>query len=176
MSEGAEANSGKSDSAITNDAAKDNAASEQTARAVVDGMVAADAFSRWLGVEVLKTAVGESHLRMTVRDDMVNGFGTSHGGIVFSFADSAFAFATNAGGFLSVAVDCTISFPRAVRPGDVLTAVATEESTTNTLAFCNVTVRNQNDEIVGHFRGTVFRTRKRHAAADAPLAENVSNH
>ena len=146
--------------------ATSNDAPEQIARAVVDDLVASDAFSRWLGIEVVKAAVGESHLRMTVREDMVNGFGTSHGGIVFSFADSAFAFATNAGGFLSVAIDCTISFPRAVRPGDVLTAVAIEESTTNTLAFCNVTVRNQHDEIVGHFRGTVFRTRKRHAAAD----------
>ncbi len=152
---------------MTDSEATDTAASEHTARAVVDGLVAADAFSRWLGIEVVKTAVGESHLRMTVRDDMVNGFGTSHGGIVFSFADSAFAFATNAGGFLSVAIDCTISFPKAVRSGDVLTAVAIEESTTNTLAFCNVTVRNQHDDIVGHFRGTVFRTRKRHAAGDA---------
>jgi len=132
------------------------------AGAVVAKMLAADAFSRWLGVEVLEIAVGRSTVRMTVREEMVNGFGSSHGGIVFSLADSAFAFATNAGGHVSVAVDCTISYPAAVRPGDVLTAVAVEQSTTNKLAFCEVTVRNQTGSAVAYFRGTVYRTPKLH--------------
>ena len=137
----------------------------QSARApadVVDQLMAADAFSRWLGIEVLEAAAGRSVVRMTVRDEMVNGFGTSHGGIVFSLADSAFAFAINAGGFLSVAIDCTVSFPVAVRPGDVLTATGIEDSTSNKLAFCVVTVRNQDDVIVGHFRGTGYRTNRPH--------------
>ncbi len=125
---------------------------------VVRALVARDAFSQWLGIDVLEAALGRSVLRMTVRDEMVNGFGTSHGGVLFSLADSALAFATNACGVLSVAVDCTISFPVAVRPGDVLTATAVEQSTTKRLAFCDVTVRNQLDVIVGHFRGTVYRT------------------
>ncbi len=99
---------------------------------------------------------------MTVREEMVNGFGTSHGGIVFSLADSAFAFAINAGGTLSVAIDCTVGFPVAVRPGDVLTAIGIEDSTSNRLAFCVVTVRNQDDVIVGHFRGTGYRTTRPH--------------
>ena len=129
---------------------------------VVDQLMAADAFSRWLGIEVLEAAAGRSVLRMTVRDEMVNGFGTSHGGIVFSLADSAFAFAINAGGTLSVAIDCTVSFPVAVRPGDVLTATGIEDSTSNKLAFCVVTVRNQDDVIVGHFRGTGYRTNRPH--------------
>ena len=130
--------------------------------AVVDQLMAADAFSRWLGIEVIEAHAGRSVLRMTVRDEMVNGFGTSHGGIVFSLADSAFAFAINAGGTLSVAIDCTVSFPVAVRPGDVLTATGIEDSTSNKLAFCVVTVRNQDDEIVGHFRGTGYRTNRPH--------------
>jgi acyl-CoA thioesterase len=129
-----------------------------TAADVVSTLMARDRFSQWLGIEVLETAVGRSVLRMTIRDDMVNGFGTSHGGILFSLADSAFAFATNAGGVLSVAIDCTVSFPVAVRPGDVLTATAIEQSTTKRLAFVDVTVRNQDDVIAGHFRGTVYRT------------------
>lgn len=129
---------------------------------VVDQLMAADAFSRWLGIEVLEAGVGRSVLRMTVREEMVNGFGTSHGGIVFSLADSAFAFAINAGGTLSVAIDCTVSFPVAVRPGDVLTAIGIEDSTSNKLAFCVVTVRNQDDVIVGHFRGTGYRTNRPH--------------
>lgn len=129
---------------------------------LVDALMARDAFSQWLGIEVLEAAVGRSVLRMTVRPDMVNGFGTSHGGILFSFADSAFAFAINAAGTLSVAIDCTVSFPAAVRPGDVLTVIAVEESTSNKLTFLSATVRNQHDEIVGHFRGTGYRTGRPH--------------
>jgi acyl-CoA thioesterase len=131
-------------------------------RALVDHLMARDAFSQWLGIEVLEAEVGRSVLRMTVREDMVNGFGTSHGGIVFSLADSTFAFTINAGGMLSVAVDCWVSFPVAVRPGDVLTAIGIEDSTSNRLAFCVVTVRNQDDTIVGHFRGTGYRTQRPH--------------
>ena len=138
------------------------------AERLVEHLLREDAFSRWLGVRVLEAAPGRSVLRMTVRPDMVNGFGIGHGGIVFSLADSAFAFATNAAGRLSVAVDCTISFPAAVRPGDLLTATAVEETTTNKLAFCAVTVRNQDDAVVGHFRGTVFRTHREHQRPDAP--------
>ena len=132
------------------------------ARRIIDHLMTRDALSQWLGIEVLDVAVGEATLGMTVRDDMVNGFGTAHGGVIFAFADSAFAFATNAGGQLSVAVDCSIGFPVAVRPGDRLTAVAREESTTNRLAFCAVTVRNQHDVTVAHFRGTVYRTSRTH--------------
>jgi acyl-CoA thioesterase len=132
------------------------------AEAVVGKMLATDALSRWLGLEVLEIAPRRSTCRMVVRQEMVNGFGTSHGGIVFSLADSAFAFATNASGRLSVAIDCSISYPAAVHPGDVLTAVAVEESASNRLAFCDVTVRNQAETIVGHFRGTVYRTAQEH--------------
>lgn len=129
---------------------------------IVSTLMARDRFSQWLGIEVLEAAVGKSVLRMTIRDEMVNGFGTSHGGILFSLADSAFAFATNACGVLSVAIDCTVSFPVAVRPGDVLTATAIEQSTTKRLAFVDVTVCNQDDAIAGHFRGTVYRTATPH--------------
>ena len=137
------------------------------ARAVVDRLMLQDAFSQWLGIGIVEARVGYAEVRMTVRDDMVNGFGTSHGGIVFSLADTAFAFAINAVGTLSVAVDCTVSFPVAVRPGDVLTATGVEESVSNKLAFCAVTVRNQFGVVVGHFRGTGYRTARAH---DVPVA------
>lgn len=140
---------------------------DATARAVVDRLMLQDAFSRWLGIRIVEARVGYAEVRMTVRDDMVNGFGTSHGGIVFSLADTAFAFAINAVGTLSVAVDCTVSFPVAVRPGDVLTATGIEESVSNKLAFCAVTVRNQFGVVVGHFRGTGYRTARAH---DVPVA------
>jgi acyl-CoA thioesterase len=130
------------------------------ARETVERLLVTDAFSRWLGVEVLEVAVGRAVLRMTVRPEMVNGFGTGHGGIVFAFADSALAFCTNADGTISVALDCTISYPAAVRPGDVLIATGVRETTTNKIGFASVTVRNQDDVVVGHFRGTVYRTHK----------------
>ena len=130
--------------------------------AVVAHLMQRDAFSRLMGMEVLSSAVGQAVVRMQVRDDMVNGFGTLHGGALFSLADSAFAFATNAGGTLSVAIDMTLSIPVASRPGDVLTATAVEQSTTNRLAFVDVTIRNQDDVPVGYFRGTVYRTTRTH--------------
>ena len=146
-----------------------NSASAQSgefpsARSLIDHLMVRDRFSQWLGIEVLEAERGHSVLRMTVREEMVNGFGTSHGGIVFSLADSAFAFAINSGGTLSVAIDAVVSFPVAVRPGDVLTVRADEDSTSNRLAFCVATVRNQRDEIVGHFRGTGYRTKRLHVA------------
>lgn len=130
------------------------------ARETVERLLVTDAFSRWLGVEVLEVAVGRAVLRMSVRPEMVNGFGTGHGGIVFAFADSALAFCTNSDGTISVALDCTISYPAAVRPGDVLIATGVRETTTNKIGFASVTVRNQDDVVVGHFRGTVYRTHK----------------
>lgn len=130
------------------------------ARTVVDRMIAHDAFSKWLGVSIIEIAAKRAVIRMTVRPEMVNGFGTAHGGIVFAFSDSALAFCVNSNGEISVALDCTISYPAAVRPGDVLTATAIEQSSTRKTGFAEVTVRNQDDVIVGHFRGTVYRTGK----------------
>ena len=135
---------------------------EDLANAVVDRMVRVDSFSRFLGVETVVVAAGHSVIRMLVRDDMLNGMGGVHGGVVYSLADSAFSYATNNTGVISVAIDCTVSYPAAVRVGDVLTASAVVESSSNRLAFCNVTVRNQHEAIVGHFRGTVYRTLKPH--------------
>ena len=133
-----------------------------TPEEVVRHLLERDRFSHLLGMQVVSCAAGQAVVRMTVRDDMLNGFGTLHGGALFSLADSAFAFATNAAGTLSVAVDCTLSIPAASRPGDVLTATAIEQSTTNRLAFVDVTVRNQDNVAVGYFRGTVYRTTRTH--------------
>ena len=141
---------------VTDDAVTDDA----TARAVVERMLAGDRFSQWLGVELVEVGVKRAVARMTVREDMVNGFGIGHGGIVYSLADSVFAFATNSDGLISVAVDTSMSYPAAVRPGDVLTATGVEQSSTRKLGFCEVTIRNQDDVVVGYFRGTIYRTLK----------------
>ena len=130
------------------------------AREVVDRLLARDTFSQWLGVEALEVADKQAVIRMTVRPEMMNGFGFAHGGIVFAFADSAHAFCSNSSGEISVAVDCNISYPAPIRVGDVLTATAIEQTATNRLAFSEITVRNQDDTVVALFRGTVYRTRK----------------
>ncbi|MBL0937877.1 MAG: hotdog fold thioesterase [Gemmatimonadaceae bacterium] len=129
---------------------------------VVARLMARDAFSQLMGMEVIDAGPGRAVVRMPVRSDMVNGFGTLHGGALFSLADSAFAFATNGAGTLSVAIDMHLGIPTASFPGDVLTATAVEQSTTNRLSFVDVTVLNQKDVVVGHFRGTVYRTHKPH--------------
>lgn len=130
------------------------------ARDVVGRMFARDAFSQWLGIELLEVAEHRARCRMTVRPEMVNGFGFAHGGIVFAFADSAHAFCSNSSGEISVATDCHISYPAPIRVGDVLTATAEQATQSNRLGFSTITVRNQDDVVVALFRGTVYRTRK----------------
>ena len=134
------------------------------AQALAEGLVATmlegDAFSRWLGVEVTALGPGACTVRMTVRDEMLNGFGVCHGGVTYALADSALAFASNTHGRVTVSVDNAISYPAAVRAGDTLVATATEESASRRLAFYRVTVTNQRGETVALFRGTVYRTDK----------------
>jgi acyl-CoA thioesterase len=136
---------------------------QKLAERVVRGMIAKDAFSDWLGLEVLEIAPRRSTVRMRVRPEMVNGFGVTHGGIAYSLADSALAFAANTNGNVTVAIENSISYPKGAAVGDVLTAVAEEESATNKLGFYRVVVRNQNDVVVSTFRGTVYKTERAHA-------------
>jgi len=131
------------------------------AERVVRGMLAEDAFSEWLGIEAVEIAPRRSTVRMTVRKEMVNGFGVAHGGIAYSLADSALAFACNTHGRVTVAIENSISYPKPIRVGDVLTASATEETFTNRLGFYSVTVRSD-DVVVAIFRGTVYKTDRDH--------------
>lgn len=135
---------------------------QKLAERVVHGMLAKDAFSQWCGMEVLEIGACRSVVRMRVRPEMANGFGVSHGGIVYSLADSALAFAANTHGRVTVAIENSIAYPKAVRLGDVITATCEEESSSNRLGFYRVVVRNQKDEIVSTFRGTVYKTEKEH--------------
>lgn len=134
----------------------------RVAERVVTGMLARDEFSRWLGLEVVELAPARCLCRMTVRDEMVNGFGVAHGGIVYSLADSALAFAANTNGRITMSIENGISYPAPVRPGDTLSALCTEERATNRLAFYVARVTNQRGEIVALFRGTVYRTAEEH--------------
>jgi acyl-CoA thioesterase len=119
-----------------------------------------DAFSQWLCIEVIEIKEGYSKIQMTIRKEMVNGFGIVHGGIPFSLADSAFAFACNNRNNLSVALDVTITFTKAVNVGDVLIAEAKEVHNGRSTGVYLITVINQKNEQVALFKGTCFRTGK----------------
>jgi acyl-CoA thioesterase len=125
-------------------------------------MIERDAFSRWLGIEVLEIAPRRCACRLLVRGDMVNGFGVTHGGIAFSLADSAFAFACNTGGKVTVSIENSITYPAAVRSGDVLTAIAQEDASSGRLGYYSATVTNQEGAVVALFRGTAFKTDRKH--------------
>jgi len=136
-----------------------NSANE-AARQVVDQMMKDDQFSRWLGITVLDIREGYSRIQMTLRPEMINGFGIIHGGIAFSFADSAFAFACNNRNNLSVALDTSITFTKATKPGDVLTAEARELHNGRSTGLYLVEVYDAEGNQVAHFKGTCFRTGK----------------
>lgn len=123
-------------------------------------MMRTDLFSQWLGIKILEVTEGYCKLQMTLRDEMVNGFGIIHGGITFSLADSAFAFACNSRNNLSVALDVTITYTKAAKPGDVLTAEAKEVHNGKSTGVYLITVINQLGEQVALFKGTCFRTGK----------------
>lgn len=134
---------------------------QQLAERVVSSMMEKDAFSQSLGIEVVDVRPRAATVRLTVRADMVNGFGVCHGGVPFSLADSALAFASNTHGRVTVSIENTITYPKRIAVGDVLTASAEEESATNKLGFFRVTVR-RSDEVVALFRGTVYKTNQAH--------------
>ena len=133
---------------------------ESIHEAVVNHMMENDFFSQWMGVEVLEIKEGYSRIKMTIRKEMVNGFGIVHGGLPFSLADSAFAFACNNRNNLSVALDVTITFTKAVNVGDVLTAEAKEIHNGRSTGVYLIDVTNQRNEKVALFKGTCFRTGK----------------
>ena len=135
---------------------------QRLAERIQQAMLARDTFSRWLGVAVTDIGPGTCTLTMTVRGEMLNGFGVAHGGIVFSVADSAFAFACNTHGRVTVSIENSITYPVAIREGDVLTAVAREEAASERLGYYRVDVTRQGGELVGLFRGTAYRTLKEH--------------
>lgn len=127
---------------------------------VVNHMMQHDLFSQWLGISVVEITEGYSKIRMTVRPEMINGFGIVHGGIAFSLADSCFAFACNNRNNLSVALDTSINFLKPVHVGDELTAEAKELHNGKTTGLYHISILNQANHVVAVFKGTCFRTGK----------------
>ena len=133
---------------------------QSLAERVVARMYDHDPFSIWLGIERLLVAPGRCELRMTVREEMLNGFSIAHGGITYSLADSCLAFAANSHGIQSVSVETSISHTRQVKAGDVLTATSEEMSLSRSIGIYHITVRDQEGRTVALFKGTVYRTGK----------------
>jgi acyl-CoA thioesterase len=131
------------------------------AQKVVERMMETDLFSKWLGIEVIEIREGHSKIKMTVRKEMINAFGIAHGGIAFSMADSAFAFACNNRNNLSVALDTSINFIKPVHVEDVLIAEATEVHNGKSTGLYQISITNQYNHIVALFKGTCFRTNKK---------------
>ncbi len=131
-----------------------------TPNEVVSHMMQHDRFSQWLGIEVLEVKEGYSKIKMTIRAEMVNGFGIIHGGVTFSLADSAFAFACNNRNQLSVALDTSINFIKPVHVGDELTAEATELHNGKSTGLYHIEIMNQKNHKVALFKGLCYRTDK----------------
>jgi len=130
---------------------------------IITNMLQNDAFSQWLGINVLESEPGYCKLSMEIRKDMTNGFGVCHGGITFSLADSALAFASNSRGFVSLALENNINFTRKVNIGDTLTAESEELQNGRTIGVYKIRISNQDGDLVAEFRGTVYRTGKSHS-------------
>ncbi|HRH59006.1 MAG TPA: hydroxyphenylacetyl-CoA thioesterase PaaI [Chitinophagaceae bacterium] len=130
------------------------------ARQVTDRMMQTDYFSQWMGVQVLDIKDGYSKIQMTMRKEMLNGFGIGHGGIAFALADSAFAFACNSDGKMTVALDVSINFPHPTYEGDVITAEAKAVNRTRRTGLYLIEIKNQNNQLVALFKGTCFKTEK----------------
>jgi acyl-CoA thioesterase len=132
-----------------------------SAQKIVDIMMANDYFSQWLGIKVVEIGKGSCKLQLLVRKDMLNGFGIAHGGITYSLADSALAFASNSHGQKSVSIETSISHTESLKEGDVIDAEAFEEKCSNKIAIYTVKVTNSTDsKVVALFKGTVYRTSK----------------
>jgi len=123
-------------------------------------MLRLDKFSQWLGIEIVEVSEGYCKAKMKLREDMINGLGVVHGGVAFSLADSAFAFACNNRNILSLALDTSINFTKPLMPGDELVAEAKELHNGKSTGVYLVTLYNQNNVQVGLFKGTCFRTGK----------------
>ena len=124
---------------------------------IIDTMMAKDLFSQWLGIERMEERDGFCKLKMTVRSEMCNGFEIAHGGITYSLADSALAFASNSHGRKALSIDTSISHIKPLRTGDVIIATAEEKNLSNRIAIYEVRIEKEDGELAALFKGTVFR-------------------
>jgi acyl-CoA thioesterase len=122
-------------------------------------MLSQDAFSQWLGIEIVSCEMGRCTVALTIRPDMLNSMGKAHGGISYSLADTAFGFAANTHGKYAVSIETSINHIEALEAGDRLVAESVIEKVNNKLGFNVIEVKRGN-ELVALFKGVVYRTQK----------------
>jgi acyl-CoA thioesterase len=127
---------------------------------IVNKMYDQDAFSQWLGIEIVDVSEGYCQLKMKVRKEMLNGFHILHGGIAYSLADSALAFASNSHGRKSLSVETSISHMVSIKAGDMLTAMTKELSRSDKIGVYLITITNKENQEIAIFKGTVYCTSK----------------
>lgn len=134
-------------------------AAQQRAERARDAMYRHDHASQALGIEIAAIAPGRATATMTVRQDMLNGFGMCHGGLITTLADTAFAFACNTYDEMTVAAGFDAEFVKPARIDDRLVAEASEQSQNGRLGLYDVTVRNQHGDAIAFLRGRSYRLR-----------------
>ncbi|MDP9066105.1 MAG: hydroxyphenylacetyl-CoA thioesterase PaaI [Pseudomonadota bacterium] len=134
-------------------------ASTQSAQAAVESLYARDPASQALGIEILEVSAGRVRIAMTIRAEMLNGYGMCHGGVVFAFADTAFAFACNSHGEPMVAAGASIEFLAPTAAGERIGAIATEILRTDRFGIYDVVVAASSGGVIAHFRGRCARFR-----------------
>jgi acyl-CoA thioesterase len=131
-----------------------------TPQEVVTAMLVHDKFTAWMGLEIDEIKTGYCKLHYKVKNEMLNGFARVHGGILFAASDSAFAFACNSHGWVTVALDVSITFTRAVTEGETLTVEASELYAGKKTGLYDVKTFNENGELICAYKGTAYRTSK----------------
>tara|TARA_B100001057_G_scaffold494024_1_gene589724 strand:+ start:480 stop:890 length:411 start_codon:yes stop_codon:yes gene_type:complete len=127
---------------------------------IVNKMINNDAFSKWLGINIIQLEKGYCKLQMKILQDMTNGFDIAHGGICYSLADSALAFASNSHGKMALSIETSISHTKKVNINDTLTAETKELNINSKTGLYNIKITNQNTEEIAFFKGTVFFSEK----------------
>lgn len=122
-------------------------------------MLSQDAFSQWMGIEILECEIGRCKVAMTIRKDMLNSMNKAHGGVSYSLADTAFGFAANTYGKYAVSIETSINHIEALNEGDYLIAESVIEKVNKKLGF-NIIEVKRGDELVALFKGVVYRTQK----------------
>ena len=122
---------------------------------IVDKMMAKDAFSKWMGINVVHVDLGTCRLAMKVKPEMLNGFQIAHGGLTYALSDSALAFAANSHGQHAVSLDTSIKHLFPVKEGDELLANCQVKHKGNSVGVYTVEVFNQDQKLVSYFNGTV---------------------
>ena len=130
---------------------------DDLAKAVYDKMMDKDYCTQWLGAEPVFIKAGHCKLKMQVRQEMLNGHGILHGGIAFTLADSAFAFAANSFGRVAVSISGSMLFSKAATLGEVIYAEAKPLNITHKTANFDVDITNEAGEVLYRFRGTAYR-------------------